>query len=112
MKTLSSFLLSIIFIFILIGCSAEKGISPVIPSENTIENLWQSDPYSLPSPPVITDIPRADFSPLAGGDVKENPEGLLFAGTLELDAESGTITNTMDREPMFNWNVTGYLLSG
>ncbi len=99
--------------WLIVGCSSGSTNSPVVPAETG----FNSAPTNTGSSPVIEtppgiDIPRADFSPLAEGDVKEDPSGILYAGTLEFDAEAGTVTNTLDRGPMINFDITGYLYSG
>ncbi|MCD6218388.1 hypothetical protein J7L05_11110, partial [bacterium] len=92
--------LTFLFIFVLsgwliIGCSSGGANSPIVPAENGFSSApTNNDSSPVTDMPPSIDIPRADCSPLAEGDVKEDPSGILYAGTLELDAEKGTITNT------------------
>ena len=117
MRLLTNLLLLSMLMAIAIGCSSGSGTSPVTPQDDNVpfENVPfvnETDLSGVLDTPPSIDIPRADCSPLAEGDVKEDPSGILYAGTLELDAEKGTITNTIDRGPMINFNITGYLYSG
>ncbi|MCD6217598.1 hypothetical protein J7L05_07035, partial [bacterium] len=99
MRLLTNLLLLSMLIAIAIGCSSGSGTSPVTPKNDNVpfENVPfvnETDLSGVLDTPPSIDIPRADCSPLAEGDVKEDPSGILYAGTLELDAEKGTITNT------------------
>jgi hypothetical protein len=94
-----------------VGCSSGGTVNPIVPASEDTTPETQNVPPS-PTGVIPPDVSEIDYTPMLTGDVKSDPANLLYAGTLELDPENGTVTNTIDRTLEKNYNITGYLFSG
>ena len=111
MRPLTILLMVILAVALAYGCSSGGKNNPVVP-KNTDNNLSSEIINPLDSIIKPESIPLAEYSDLAENNTKDDPSGILYAGILELDRDNGTITNVMDRDVMFNFNITSFLLSG
>ena len=122
MRLSLNFLLLSLLLVVLMGCSGVGNNSPISPpSQNNsqqdssviteaTENPWGTD--TSIQEPSTPELPGPDSSPLADTDTNEDGYGILAAGSLMIDPVTQTITDSPDRDPMININVTGYLKAG
>ena len=96
----------VLFLVCSVGCSSGGNVNPVTPSSQDTPETQNID--TTPGP----DVSEIDYTPMLSDDIKSDPSNLLYAGTLELDTETGTITNTIDRTLEMNYNITSYLFAG
>ena len=112
MRYLINLLAVSLLVSIIVGCSSNGEKSPILPSGNDtgLKNEAQNplDPDSI----IYTEIQSPLFSDLTHNNTNDDPSGILYAGILELDAENGSITNSPDREILFNYNITSFLFAG
>ena len=122
MRLFNSVILFVFLMALIIGCSSGGSNSPVVPAAPSetpqspavitelTENPWGTD--SNIQQPAVPDVPGPDSSPLADTETNEDGYGVLSAGSLMIDPVTQTITDSPDRDPMININVTGYLKAG
>jgi hypothetical protein len=118
MRLFTPIIILIMMLALMAGCSSGGNV-PVAPTNDMPQQTLSptENPFSVGTDePVITlpdyEIPKADYSDLAEGQVTEDPSGILYAGILELDRENGTITDIPSRDVMYNYDITGFLMAG